>query len=307
VRKNSVTDLSVELPNGGLVYRLTATDSAVVVLKTIFSHAMKSTGVRFLDSFETPELRSIVDEKLRIATPEPLPSCDAKLSMTSDLVLRHIAGKAKSITVEREETADGKTDRDLQMVQEYDQHGLLVKETLYEETLRPDSVEVYGCIDGKRVSKIGYVSYEDRLIGLAPERPGAKAPDDRFTTLYEVQLDDNGRIKERLIYGNDSLVHTSAKYTYGQMSLEIVSINYEGEERTRESYTFDTQGRVGTLVERMFGSGDDKIEWRDTYKSVAFDTEGNWTKRSGVYEIYENGKLDYRSTFTEYRTISYYK
>lgn len=305
--KIPVIDLYVQGPNGELVYRLTTTDKGIVLLKSIFSNVMKPTASRFLDSLETPGIESIVNEKLTAATPDPLPVCDAKFSMVSDLKQSHLAGNVKTVTVEREETEDGKTTRGLRLVQEYDQHGRLIKEIEYEDTFRPEYVSVFGCIDGKRVKKVGDVTYEDRLTALGPARPGAKPRDDRYTSMFELKMDENGRIKEKLIYGNDSLVYTTVKYIYGDKKLETVTTNYEGKKREREELTFDANGRITSLVESLYGSGQKKIEWRDTFKFDVFDQQGNWTKRSGTYEMFENEKLDDRSTYIEYRTITYYK
>lgn len=307
VNKVAVTDLSVQGPNGELVYRLTTCEKGIILLKSIFSNVMKPTAMRFLDSLETPGIEAIVNEKLKDATPAPLPECDAKFSMVSDLKQEHLAGNVRSISVEREETEDGKTKRGLRLVQEYDQLGRLAKEVEYEDTFRPEYVRIFGCIDGKRVVKVGDVVYEDRLTAYGPPRPGAKPRDNRYSSMFEFKLDEKGRIAEKLIYGNDSLVYTTEKYIYGNNKLEIASTDFEGDETERQVMTFGADGRITSLIKSTYSSGEDKYEWRHTNKFVAFDQKGNWTKRTGIYEFFKNGKLDRTSTYTEYRTITYYK
>ena len=308
VAKVSVTDLTVELPKGGFVYRLAVTDGAIVVLRTIYFHALKAQGLRFLDSFETPGVESIIDEKLKAATPEPLPSCDRKASPLSDLEERNLLGSVKSISVEREDTSEENAGRQLRSVQEYDRQGQLRKETSYNGNLRPESVEAHGCLDGKRVYKLGYVSYEDQIIGVAPERSGGKPPDQRYTASILVEFDKTGRLKKMSSIGNDSLLQSTSNYTYGPKTLEVVTDNYDGEVVRREVYTFDANGRVATVVTSTYDEFDgDKTEWRSSFRTEAFDAEGNWIKSSGIEEVFENGKLDERTTFTEYRTITYFK
>ena len=304
VNKVPVTDISVALENAEFIYRLATTEKGIVVLNVVFTPESKPSAIIFLNSLETPDIALIVKEKLEAATPGELPICGESSNSRTDLEINNLRGSVHELRVEREKIENGESLRDLQLFQEYDPRGRLKKEINYSGTWAPDNVRVFGCIDGKRVSKLGSVAYENRFSVFGAPRPGAKPRDDRYTSLYEVRSDDNGRIQERVIFGNDSLVHTTQKFTYGKDSLEIVSIDSDGGERSRESYTFDSKGRVVKVVEKRLG---EKIEWRETFLSGEFDSKGNWSERSGVYEIYKDEKLDARSTFTEYRTITYFK
>ncbi|MDM7923567.1 MAG: hypothetical protein QUS14_14810, partial [Pyrinomonadaceae bacterium] len=287
--------------------RLASTEKGIAVLRTTFSAEARASAMKFLDSLETPDLKLIVDEKLREATPEDLPACDAETLTVSDLVQNHLKGRVKSITIEREEIKDGKATRELRGVQEYDQKGRLLKAVVYRSAFRPEYVYVYGCIDGKRVTNIGDVSYENRFTAYGPSRPGAKPRDKRYTSHFELKLDDKGRVNEKRIFGNDSILHTSIKYIYGENKVETVTTDDEGKETSRNALTLDANGQMVSLVDSRFGSGPKKIEWSYTYKFDVFDKQGNWVKSSGIYELFEEGKLDTTSAITEYRTITYFK
>lgn len=304
INKITVTDLFFESERQTVIYRLFSTSKGIVRLTAIFSSDDgKATGTKFLDSLEAPTIGEIIAEKIREATPEDLPQCDASFAEVTDLFEIGLKGPVKSIALEREEVEDGKVERTLSEKSTFDSKGRLTKKLNYEFN-RPDSVDVFGCIDGKRVSKTGYASYEDRFVTAGPPRIDAQPPDKRYNNRYSVLLDSLGRIDQKFVYGNNAVLYTTAKYSYANGTVEIVKTDEDGKVKQSNLQTLDAKGRLVSMVNRSFGS--DGTEWRNTYKFVQFDRLGNWIKRNGKYERFENEKRESASNYTEFRSLTYY-
>ena len=110
---------------------------------------------------------------------------------------------------------------------------------------------------------------------------------------------------ERLVYGNNAHLYSSLKFVYDSGTVTTTEYKDDGSVDTTEVGKYGPSGRIATSVNRHFGS--EGTEWRNTYKYVQFDASGNWIKRTGVYELFENGKLDSSSNFTDLRTITCYR
>jgi hypothetical protein len=308
VKQVDLTELSFRDATREVIYRLSANEKAIVRLTAISSSRWaKEDGLKFLDSYQSWTRDEMTEEKIRQATPQPLPGCPPGVPPVSDVFQQGLNGKVKSIQVVNEKGDPAAVRRVLVEKAEFDSDGKLLRKYNFQSTDgRPETVTVYGCIDGKRVSKTGDVPYEDRFTGYGPPPPGAKPRDPRYSTAYEIRLDPQRRISEQLTFGSDTFAYTTSKYEYTQGRVEIVATdNLDKRVSKRTTQIFDKKGHLTSMISRSFGSRGD--EWRNTYRVLTRDAKGNWTKRSGKYERFEYDRLEDVSNFTEVRTITYHR
>lgn len=304
IRNIGVTELSFRGPNGQYIYRLFATEKGIVRFTTIFSSDQeKPLAMKFLESIESPRREAIVAEKVKTATPDSLPQCEAGFQMLDDITELGLSGKVESILEEREEIRDAKAVKWIDKEFYFNREGRILKE-VDNDSDRPDTIEVFGCIDGLRVSKFGHASYENRFFGLGPGPRSDKPRDPRYSNAYEFKLDNVGRIAQKLVYGNNSLVVSTSTYIYGDDNVAITVVDAQGGIDRNILRTFDAKKRLVSSVDTLFG---ETAQWRRTCKVDLFDLQGNWIKRSCTSDTIKNSKVESSLKYIEYRKVNYYK
>lgn len=278
----------------------------------------------FNDSADTPVVESAFDtfkivgkaeidaeiqRKFEEATPQNLPQTPALKNQPSDAKEENLKGKIKKI-VEESETVSNEIDKNnkrIVEIREYDKAGNLTKTVSFDYRGNPDSINVYGFIDGKRVSKTGYVKYPYNPPPAALPSKNQTEPkrDLRYSTSYEKKYKD-GKVIEEIIYGNNGTAWSRQVSNYKDNQLEFLVYSADGTLNRKFVSTLDKKGLV--VGETSFDVKTDK-PYADRKRSYAyeFDRKGNWIKKTTSNEATENGKTFFKPLYVYYRTISYYE
>jgi len=165
-----------------------------------------------------------------------------------------------------------------------------------------------GYIDGKRVSKTGYIqySYNPPPPAAIPSKiqPEIKR-DIRYTTSYEKKY-RNGKLIEEIIYGNNGIVWLRHVLNYKDNQLEFLVYSSDGKLNQKYVSTLDKKDLI--IEETIFDVLPNKPYGDKKYSYVyEFDKQGNWIKKITSKEITENGKTFFKPLYLNYRTISYYE
>lgn len=268
--------------------------------------------LKILDSFKTIDGKAIIAKKLEEATPKPLPQEPVAKRQTTDAQDDGLKGKVKSVIEEEEDLTGNWSVSGIKMSTEdyYNEQGNKIKRIFYDYKGNPSTVNVYGYIDGARVTRYGSLSFEYNPPIMAVPLSSAKAEsvkkpaDTRYNTKYEYKYDEKGRLIESLGYANNGELNGKTVFAYDGNKIEKSSYNKEGK---LASKTIDVVDEKGNLIEKTFVRSDSKMPdtiYTFTYES--FDEKGNWTKRIafGKEAQYNGGYKDQH--YIEYRRITYY-
>lgn len=256
----------------------------------------------------TPDAQKAIDQN----TPAALPQTPAAKKDTSDAQDDNIRGKVKTVLSESE-IVGRVGSRRITSIEDFDEHGNRLKQISLNSEGDPRQISVYGYIDRARVSKSMYISYAyDPPPPPAPLRPRNAPPepprDHRYETKYEYTY-KNGKMTEEIRYANSGKLVTRVVYNWtGDNQVEELIFDSRGELNRKYVRTYDKAGKEiekfspDTIPGKPYG------DTRSVTRYDAFDTAGNWTKKTVVmYRVSDNGTAAERSTYITYRTISYYK
>ena len=262
------------------------------------------------DSFaliDRADINSDIQKRLEQATPAALPQTPVAARETSDAVDRNLRGPVKTV---REETSDvtGTTteDRRLRSVTDYNESGNFVKEIDYDSDERPWMVNVYGYIDGSRVLRSGYISYENDPppVAASPRSAAPKPRDTRYDLKY-LYTYKNGKLVEIQLIRNDGTPSTKTIYKYNGSEVETTVFSEDGKLNQKYVYKLDEKGNhveeFDADVLNFYGDRKTSISYDE------FDDHGNWTKATKTLVTIKDGKEIRKSTWITYRTITYYK
>ena len=248
-------------------------------------------------------------QKIRDATPAALPQTPVVEKLRSDAQDENLKGKVKSVI---EDTLQaGKTKRERSSERYFNETGNLLREISYEDGY-PTLVTVWGYIDGKRVSKAGYVEYaegerppSDDIVAVMDEEQEAINPntprDSRYGSQFTYKYDEKGRLIEKWTYQNNGEVWSHTKYVYTKNQREVSSYGRDG---SRWTQGFEVLDKDGNIIEQ-FSMSDGKIEDNTIY-TYQFDAQGNWIVEKAFEKKKVKGKIVRTPLWTNYRTITYY-
>ncbi len=255
------------------------------------------------------EVKAEIQRKLEEATPKDLLQTPAIKNQLSDTKVENLKGKIKKIAEESETVSNeiDKRNRRITGFREYDKTGNLTKIVRYDYRGNPDSIEVYGFIDGKRVSKTGYVKYpyNPPPPAAAPSRQQPEPKRDlRYSTSYEKKYKE-GKLTENIFYGNNGIAWQRQVSNYKDNQLEFLVYSGDGIINRKVVSTLDKKGLI--VEETSFDVKTDK-PYADRKYSYAyeFDRKGNWIKKITSNEVTENSKTFFKPLYVYYRTITYY-
>ena len=265
---------------------------------------------KILDSFRLIDVRAAIAEKVKLATPAPLPQTPAAPKTRSDAGDENLKGRVRTVMRESEALTGGSADRRTETVTEFDESGNRTKHTFYDEKSRPRSVAVYGYLDGRRVSLSAIVNFNDNPAFQGPlsvmRPPSAKAPDPRYTMAYEYRYADGRLVEEKWIRNDGSPWLT---YVYQYRGDRVEESVYTGDGKLNQKYlsVLDAAGREieRTTFNALGVPG--RRDVRSVIKYEAFDAQGNWTKRTLTTAAGPNGEARDENVRAEYRTITYYE
>jgi hypothetical protein len=256
------------------------------------------------------EVKSEIQRKLIEATPQDLPQKPILKDQQPDAKDENLRGKVSKIVDESETITDdvGKKNKRISQTREFDKDGCLTKVVQIDYRGNPDSVEVYGFIDGKRVSKAGYVKYS--YNPPAPKATPSKIQpepkrDLRYTTSYEKKY-RNGKLIEKTFYGNNGTMWLRQVSNYTDNQLEFLVYSSDGKLNQKYVSTIDKKGlvveetRIDVLSQKP--SADTKYKYE-----YVLDKSGNWTTKILSKQVTEDGKTFFKPLYIYYRTITYYE
>jgi len=256
----------------------------------------------------TPEMQKIID----LNTPAALPQTPAAKKERSDAQDDNIKGKVKTII--RETEALGRPEsRRINSIDDYDEHGNLLKHTAMDGRGNPWQIDVYGYIDGARVSKSAYITHDyDPPPPPAPLRPKNAAPepprDYRYTIKYEYKY-KSGKMTEEMLYANNGKLLTRTVYNWkSDASYEMMVYNSDGKLNQKYVRSLDKAGNEIEEFNPDLILGKPYGNRRSATRYDAFDPAANWTKKIvSFYKHLNTGTEREQSTYITYRTIIYYK
>jgi hypothetical protein len=261
---------------------------------------------KIIDSFRLLTRQEIIDIKVKLAEPKPLPQSPVSDKPFSDAHDENLKGKVKSIVEEYQETPKSKPVKSSESY--YNNQGNLIRSVIY-DLGHPDSIEVWGYVDKNRVSnyRTTNIHFDDDSPTLsigAQIDPNAKnlIPDERFDTKYTYKYNDKEQLVEKTEYYNDGRISSIETYTYKGNQREKLRKNISFKSSSKSSQIFDTNGDL--IKESSF---DDKgrIDYVTTYK-YELDTKGNWIVQKSFDNIKIKGKTVLKPSSITYRTITYY-
>ena len=270
----------------------------------------------FAEALETFKITDQTDidtkmrRKIEAATPKPLPQEPAITRLTSDAEDDGLKGKVKKIVQESEDLSgkSAKQGRKLSTVEFFNEKGNYIKREYYDYRGNPSTITVYGYLDGKRVSKSGYISYEYNPPPPAAPNPNEKPKpksDPRYSYEY-ISKYENEKLVEDQLFSNRELPLTKTVYKYDGNQIERLVYASDGSLNQRYVSVLDKDGHIieQTNYDQTKSKhyGDRKYIY--TYE---FDQKGNWIKRMTSQEVVENGEKVLKPSYITYRTITYYE
>jgi hypothetical protein len=265
--------------------------------------------LQILNSFKLIDKKTAIAKKLQEVTPNALPQLPVVKKTKSDAEDDGLKGKVRLVSESREDLTKTSNSSGMKLSFEnyYDERGNQVKYIYYDYRSNPDSITVYGFIDGMRVSDTGWMHYEYNpppppIIPAVKETP--KPIDLRYGIKYEYKYDEKNRLKEISTYNNKGEFNSRIIYIYIGNKLEKTSYGRDAKVNSKTIEIFDDKGN---LIETTRVGNEKYPDSKYIYTYESFDKKGNWTKRkvSGKAGQYNGGYKDLQ--YIEYRTITYFQ
>jgi hypothetical protein len=249
-------------------------------------------------------------KKIKEATPEALPQSPIAAKLKSDAQDNNLKGKVKSVI---EYTQDaGKSKRELYSEEYYDEKGNFIKTVDYLQGY-PESVTVWGYIDGDRVIKSNHIQYAEgerppvEGIIMVMAQDNVKNPnipkDARYDIKYTYKYNQQGQLVERGMYQNNGELWVRNVYNYKGNQREELHYDRDGSET---SQTIEILDKNGNVIERHLMDADGKIGSKEI-NTYTFDSQGNWIVKKTFEPKKVKGKTVMKLLWTSYRTITYYQ
>lgn len=277
-------ELKIKFPKQIVKYRLFFIEKRLFVLKTEIKNSAKEAEIsKFFDSFQQIEGKGLMSQKIVGAEPTALPQTPIVEKTKSDAEDLGLKGKVKSVKQSFEyddktkQTYEGKLD-EFEIL--FNEKGNFTRKTAFSiPTGKTTSITVYGYLNGKRVSNVKSVRYQNY----------EESDKDNFTE-YQYFYDEKGYLKEyaegniKSIFNYAPNLREETKFYNGDKIIEPITTKYDenGNEIEQSNKSFFT-----------------------TFTYESFDVKGNWTKRIQNQEFYSNSSTN-KIQMISYRHIIYY-
>ena len=247
-------------------------------------------------------------QKIAEATPTSLPAIPSGARKSSDTKDQNLKGNVKSVREYSIESGKHCIEKE----ESFDPNGNETRIINYTDCY-PDSVSVFGSLDGMLVSRGRDVEYKDG------EKPPSKdfiltvraednalnpnAPRDRrYDMRRTYEYDEKVRLIEQDVYQNNGEVWSRHLYRYDGNKRVISDHDNKDQEISK---TAEYLGEDGDKTrEEQYGPGD-KVDTVIAYNYVR-DQHGNWTVQKAFEVKKTRGKDVLKPMWTSYRTITYY-
>ena len=255
------------------------------------------------------EVQAKIKRSYDEAMPKPLPQTPIVAKERTDAEDDGLKGRVIKVVTEQEDRSGTwyTQGKHIASIDLYNDRGAKVQRDWYDSGM-PADITVYGFLDGKRVSKSGYVEngFPGRMTSILSSPPGgelvATLGDERYEYSYKYKY-LKGQLAEMTTTGNDGKLWLRYVYKYSPRRREELVYSEDGELNQRYLYLLDEKGNEieMTAFELMDPKGADK---RSRYQYV-LDAQGNWTKKVTEHAQIENGTTKWVPDMIEYRTITY--
>ena len=268
--------------------------------------------VSVLDSFKLlteAEVASRIKEQAAKAEPRTLPQEPVAPKVASDRDDRGLRGHVKTVFTESQHPADSGAPkpRQPQAMDYYNQGGNRTRGEFYDYKGNLGDITVYGYLDGARVSNFKHLRHEynppPMMISSAPGEVKPKY-DPRYATKYTYQYDDQKRLTEESVIGNEGKLRLRYVYKYSGKQKEKWVYSSDGSLNQHYLSTLDEHGNE--VEKTTFNVKDGSVESKRTYV-YEFDSKGNWTKQTTSKWVTKDGGSSQEKESVYYRTIEYYK
>lgn len=304
-------DIRMQMPDGEIRLRriILAGNRLYTITSAWRGNENGEAQLKIFDSFKVIDSKAIIAQKVKEATPKPLPQTPVVKKQRTDAEDVGLKGKVKSVTLLKEDLTLTWSVGGVQTYSEdfYNESGYLIKLVSYYKG-SSNSIWVFGYLDGMRVSDGKMIDYDGDLFGMViigtAEKKEKKTLDTRYYNKYEYKYDDKKRLIEKAVYGNDGELRHKIVYLYDGNKVEETTTNGEGKINWK---IIEVSDEKSNLIEKTFvisGGSSSGTTYKYTYQS--FDEKGNWTKRtvSGKEPKYGGGFKE--QNYVEYRNIMYH-
>lgn len=254
---------------------------------------------------------SILKVILDRITASPLPQNPVAKGEKNDLADENLKGKVKQIIWYSQDLhypVSGK--KYFTKTQEFDQRGYLLKETVGGDFRTPHSVEVFGFIEGKRVSRYGFNLYNFSLFPLPEETVLNDEPnlylkpiyDERYTTAFEKRYKE-GNLSEKIWY--DSADRIVYRRTYKYDGNQVTALGYD----VNGNLIMKTVGNLNAdknYISEIRTDRGDSLPFTN-FIQYELDKQRNWIKQIFILKIVIGDRESLEPQYAIHRTITYYK
>ena len=253
-------------------------------------------------------------KRIADATPASLPQSPKDGRPRSDAQDVGLKGKVRSVVYRVNDDANLNYPRMMLTLEEfYGEDGDLVR-TVDWDSVHPLGVNVYGYLDGMRVSRRGEIDFSDcnnpggmpcgRVMHTLPSSPDpvAKA-DERYDLRWVYKYDSLGRMVEETHLDNTGklLTRTVSSYEPGNRRVQR---HYGGGTEPLAKLEETLDPATGRVIELRMFDEDDKVNSIRFY-SYKVDAQGNWIVQT-VTEKIPGQRSKAKPVDTTFRTITYY-
>jgi hypothetical protein len=276
----------------------------VVVVKN--SQRDMSTAVGVLDSFKLLSDPEITEAALK-AEPGPLPQTPEAPRAGSDTDDEGLRGPVKSVRTEIQYLSEtpltrmgGRTRSSLTT---YNEKGNKLRTESYDFKNNLFRIEVYGYLDGSRVSASKIILREyDSAIGVGGGGRSNKNPDPRYNQRFEFKYDEKKRLTEKTDFFSNGDIWERYVYKYERNQKEELVYSENGSLVRRHLYLLDDKSNV---IESTDFDPDGSVRLKGSY-TYEFDSNGNWTKRTNSWNVVSDRLRRLGLPSVLLRTITYY-
>ncbi|HSK72679.1 MAG TPA: hypothetical protein VK892_13340, partial [Pyrinomonadaceae bacterium] len=267
-----------------------------------------------LDTFKVtrkPDSDSFLKEILDKITHPSLPQNPVVIGEKNDLYDENLKGKVKQITWYSQSLHYPVSEkRHFDKIQEFDRRGYLLKETTGIDFDNPYSVEVFGFINGKRVSFFGFHIYNFSLFPRPEESASAGETetflkpeyDLGYTTAFEKKY-KNGKLSEKIWYNSSGRIIYRRTYSYQEDKVTALGYDFNGNLIMKTVSTTDKYGNYISEIRTNRGNSAPSTE----FFQYEFDKQGNWIKQIHILKFTDDGKEVPKPQFAIHRTITYFQ
>jgi hypothetical protein len=263
-----------------------------------------STAVGVLDSFRLlsdPE----ITEAARKAEPGPLPQTPESPRAGSDADDEGLRGPVKSVRTEIQYLSETPLMRmgTHSLLTTYNEKGNKVRTESYDFKNNLEQIEVFGYLDGSRVSASRYIQreYSPPFGTTSPGLPSNKPPDPRYERRFDFKYDEKKRLTEMTDFSSNGDMLERHVYKYEGNRKEELGYARDGSLRWHTLNILDDKGNE---IEHTSFAPDGSVFSTASF-TYEFDSNGNWTKQTTSWKVHSN-KPRFEPPSVRLRTITYY-